>query len=279
MTSLANRFSICAGPVFVVCLTLLLANDLYLKAAHPGWVTGKLSDFAGLIVLGLLLFSLSPKHVRTLAWLLAVAFVWWKSPLSAPAIEIVNDWKLVRVGRIVDYTDLVALAVIPLSVHHFEARNLGRLPAWRRLLLLPSIAGAAFAVAATSAASYTRVFVIQSVERRTTAVSEADVERVLGSLVRSEPLECQPSAAAPGGDGRICLVDGIWLAFSVADGRASFRIIEGLPPFSGTRRKIRRVDELVDAIKRAFTDQIDGLEYVEPLVSPTSPMLRVEPAA
>lgn len=37
-------------PVFVLGLATLIVNDHYLKRVQPGWVTGKLSDFAGLIV-------------------------------------------------------------------------------------------------------------------------------------------------------------------------------------------------------------------------------------
>ena len=62
-----SRFSVCAEPVFVVSLLLLIANDFYLKYAFPGWLTGKLSDFTGLIVFSLLLFSLWPTRVRVLA--------------------------------------------------------------------------------------------------------------------------------------------------------------------------------------------------------------------
>ena len=49
-----------AHPLSLVALTLLVLNDHFLKGAGllPGWVTGKLSDFAGLIFFPLLLTSL-----------------------------------------------------------------------------------------------------------------------------------------------------------------------------------------------------------------------------
>ena len=37
-------------PVPLVALVLLVANDHWLKAAFPGFVTGKLSDVAGLVL-------------------------------------------------------------------------------------------------------------------------------------------------------------------------------------------------------------------------------------
>ena len=42
-------------PVFLVGLALLLVNDHVLKHACPGWVTGKLSDFAAMLVTPLFL--------------------------------------------------------------------------------------------------------------------------------------------------------------------------------------------------------------------------------
>ena len=39
-----------SSPGFLVALAVLLANDLWWKAAYDNWLTGKLSDFAGLFV-------------------------------------------------------------------------------------------------------------------------------------------------------------------------------------------------------------------------------------
>ena len=49
------------GPAHPLCLAaigLLLVNDHILKAAYPGWLTGKLSDFAWMIVFPVLLAAL-----------------------------------------------------------------------------------------------------------------------------------------------------------------------------------------------------------------------------
>lgn len=45
-------------PVALVALALLLLNDHVLKAVAPGWVTGKLSDVAGLAFFPFLLLAL-----------------------------------------------------------------------------------------------------------------------------------------------------------------------------------------------------------------------------
>jgi len=42
-------------PVAVIALVVLVANDHVWKYSHPGWLTGKLSDVAGLIVFPLVL--------------------------------------------------------------------------------------------------------------------------------------------------------------------------------------------------------------------------------
>lgn len=46
------------GPVPLAAVALLLLNDQVLKAAYPGWLTGKLSDFAGLAFFPLFLQAL-----------------------------------------------------------------------------------------------------------------------------------------------------------------------------------------------------------------------------
>ena len=45
---------------FLLSLILLLLNDLYLKWHHPGVISGKLSDFAGLFMVSLSLFTVFP---------------------------------------------------------------------------------------------------------------------------------------------------------------------------------------------------------------------------
>lgn len=47
-----------AGPIPVTALLLLLVNDHVLKATHPGWWSGKLSDVAVLVLLPFLLLAL-----------------------------------------------------------------------------------------------------------------------------------------------------------------------------------------------------------------------------
>jgi hypothetical protein len=109
-------------PQWWVALALLLVNDHLLKGGGqvPGWLTGKLSDFAFLIVAPVLLAALVPRALprrRGLA-LAAVALVYTAaevSPAASDAIVAVMGaiglpWRLWP-----DVTDLVALVVLPLT--------------------------------------------------------------------------------------------------------------------------------------------------------------------
>jgi hypothetical protein len=101
---------------------VLVLNDHWLKGAGllPGWLTGKLSDFAGLIVAPILLATLArarARHSRLTCWALVVApFAAIKlCPAAARAVEHFTRW--VGFGWRIwsDPTDLIALSVLPLG--------------------------------------------------------------------------------------------------------------------------------------------------------------------
>lgn len=109
-------------PVWWAALTVLVVNDHVLKGAGllPGWLTGKLSDFAGLVVAPVVAVSVlrarSTAIRATLFLCVAFSFVALKvSPAAAEWLERI----LRTIGlpsRIwVDPTDLVALAALLLS--------------------------------------------------------------------------------------------------------------------------------------------------------------------
>lgn len=111
-----TKASLLLHPLFIGSLALLLLNDFYLKYAYPGFLTGKLSDFAGLIVLPVFCRVLSPgvsKKILLIA--VAVFFAWFKSPLSQPVINGINLYIPWPFHRVVDYSDLIALSVLPLA--------------------------------------------------------------------------------------------------------------------------------------------------------------------
>ena len=136
---------------FLLSLAVLISNDLYLKSAFPGWLTGKLSDVAGIYLLALLATAASPGRRLSSAATLALGFLYWKSPLSQWFIDTVNSVRLVQIGRVVDYSDLLALAAIPIAwttVSHGAARS-RKLPS-RRFLSIPVAAITVLAVSGTS---------------------------------------------------------------------------------------------------------------------------------
>jgi hypothetical protein len=107
------RPEILLSPLFVGALLVLLVNDHVLKHYYPSWLTGKLSDFAGLFVLCLFLLGFFHPRTRLIPLACAGLFAFWKSPLSESFITAWNTLPLFPVHRVVDYTDLLALAVLP----------------------------------------------------------------------------------------------------------------------------------------------------------------------
>ncbi|WP_118950197.1 hypothetical protein [Taibaiella helva] len=101
------------NPWLLLSLAVLLLNDHYGKARYHNVLTGKLSDIAGLVLLPLLLAYLFPrlKHYAVLP--AALFFICWKLPLSERFIAAYNRVALIPIERIVDYTDLWALLVLP----------------------------------------------------------------------------------------------------------------------------------------------------------------------
>ena len=103
-------------PLFLGFVALLLVNDHWLKAIHPGpWLTGKLSDVAWLVVAPVVLGAVlarggvAPPHARRLALgLPALAFVLLQlwPPLG-------NTWVSLWGGaHVADPTDLLALPAL-----------------------------------------------------------------------------------------------------------------------------------------------------------------------
>ena len=145
-----KRLDLLVRPSFLAALVLLLLNDHWWKAAWPSFVTGKLSDFAGLYVFAVLLLALLPRQRLPLLWGTALAFVYWKSPLSQPMIEAWNALLPYSLARTVDALDLAALAVLPMA--GLSLRKALRKPArlWARATRLSVGIVTLLAIAATS---------------------------------------------------------------------------------------------------------------------------------
>ncbi|MEV4416745.1 hypothetical protein [Catellatospora sp. NPDC049609] len=154
-----------AHPVSVAGLVLLLVNDHLLKAWQPGWVTGKLSDVAGMLMfpplLAVVIALVAPRVpgrglalgalAATGAGFALVKTSAYGAQLASQAWSVVNGPSVVRA----DLTDLLALPALGLG--WWAWRRTGSRPApgravarlVRGAVLVPV---ALLATAATSAA-------------------------------------------------------------------------------------------------------------------------------
>ena len=112
-----NRTSTFTSLWFLFGLIVLLLNDLLLKELYGNWLTGKLSDFAGLFVFTLFWTALLPKHKDKIFVFTTILFVYWKSPYSESLITMWNSLNFWNINRIVDYSDVIALAILPLAYY------------------------------------------------------------------------------------------------------------------------------------------------------------------
>ena len=119
-------------PGWWLALLLLVANDHILKGADvlPNWLTGKLSDFAGMIVAPVLLVSvLRPKRRAMIAMLfgmVALAFAAINvSEEIARAVVAAGAHVALPLRIWTDPTDLIALLMLPVA---WKIANVPRLP-------------------------------------------------------------------------------------------------------------------------------------------------------
>ena len=153
-------------PFFLSSLTILLINDLILKSHYPGWLTGKLSDFAGLVVLVFLLCSLRGRDRVTREYVLLVHILLGLSfaLLKVLPIDVWLSSLSYRTGIpggiiVKDVSDLLALAVLPvcywlLSRRTTESSQVLNSSQTMRALRMGTLSVASFAVLATTPPYY-----------------------------------------------------------------------------------------------------------------------------
>ncbi len=98
---------------FLGAVFLLLLNDFFLKNQFHNVLTGKISDFVGLFAFPYFM-SLFTKRIKLVYFLTAIFFVYWKTGISQPFINLLNNLNL-NIYRVVDYTDFIAFLVLPIS--------------------------------------------------------------------------------------------------------------------------------------------------------------------
>lgn len=139
---------------FNIALAILLLNDFILKGLYGNWLTGKLSDFAGLFVFSLFFMAFFPKHRQIVLYATGILFIFWKSPFSQPSINFWNNLSIFSIQRVVDYADLFALLMLPLA--GLYSKTVSKVPALKFNPILPMLV-ACFACVATSYHSNVKV--------------------------------------------------------------------------------------------------------------------------
>ena len=95
--------------------------------------------------------GLFPRARLPLSALVAVLFALWKSPASQWAIDAINATVGVNIGRVVDYSDLLALATIPLAwVSVAKFSNLESRMLFKRVIAAPILVVTFLGVTGTS---------------------------------------------------------------------------------------------------------------------------------
>ena len=146
--SLVPRRALLSSPVFIGSVAVLLFNDRVLKAAWPGFVTGKLSDVAGVAMITVLVTALTGR-ARFAFVTSAVGFGLLK---TVPAVAVLSSPLLGGVTR-TDPSDLLALGVLWPLWQWVEAAPRRPVVDRRRWLIAVQIVAISTAVFATTATS------------------------------------------------------------------------------------------------------------------------------
>ncbi len=250
---------------FLVSLLVLLANDTWFKQFYPGPVSGKLSDFAGISVLSLLLLAAFPRCQRLVCGVIITGFVWWKSPLSQPAIDAINLQLSYPIGRVVDYTDLVALIVIPACAMVTSNPAAFALPGQplRRLLRIPVVALTALGLMATSVVPTRQDFEVRHIDGATNFDHES-IAKTVSQLAAEHELDCH-DCANPSSSARY-IGKGVSLKYAfLGENSVSFKV-EAYPDglfFGASGRE--KADRVREDLKSRLASTYRNLEYVERL--------------
>src|SRR5690554_1665687 len=108
--------------LFLASIFLLLINDLYLKFEYHNYLTGKLSDFAGLFAFPYFFSCFFPKRIKPIYILSGILFVFWKSEFSQPIFDFALS-NGIGINRTVDYSDFFALTILPISYKYWNSNS------------------------------------------------------------------------------------------------------------------------------------------------------------
>ncbi|MER7503693.1 hypothetical protein AB0L05_15230 [Nonomuraea pusilla] len=157
------RYAWLCHPATLAAVIVLLVNDHLLKAVWPGFLTGKLSDVAGLVVAPPLVALLFRRRADLAATLLTGAlFTLVKT--TQPGAELASQVWTLAAGPsrvLADPTDLLALPALALA---WWIRSAPTPPT--RVRVLAGVPLAVLAVTATSAVTYPKAVSVEADDRR-----------------------------------------------------------------------------------------------------------------
>jgi hypothetical protein len=252
---------------FLFAVTALLLNDWWLKQAFPGVVSGKLSDFAGVAIAALVFFASYPRRAYVGYVAISLAFLWWKSPGSTALIELINDTAPFHIGRVVDYSDLLALMVLPLCKHVSKLPSRYAVGRWavRAVLVGPVYVVTALALVGTSVVPTRQDYGVRPMTEGVELSSE-EVAKAISLIVEQHGLQCEECSKPL--ETATFSGDGLALTYRFhAKNSVTFEI-EAYPNglFFGASGE-EKADALRASLKSMFAEKFKGLEYFEPLRS------------
>src|SRR5690606_30077919 len=124
MTTTRNK-NLIVNYIFILGIFILFLNDQIFKFQHSNFLTGKLSDILGIIIFPMLLTFCFPKLREYSIFLAAGIFTFWKSEYSQSLINFYNKYSIFETSRIIDYSDLFVLFLIPIP--YLLIKNIDRL--------------------------------------------------------------------------------------------------------------------------------------------------------
>lgn len=145
------------NPVFIASLLILLLNDLCLKEAYTNQLTGKLSDFAGLIVFPVFMSFIFPAFKKWIVIVTGILFVIWKTPAVSPIIDSLNQVLPFQIRRTIDYSDYMALLVLPFA-HKITNKDQNQIFTSQKLLRIAKTGIASVSFFAICATTMPRVY-------------------------------------------------------------------------------------------------------------------------
>ena len=116
------KLKLLTDKLFLLGLIILLTNDFIFKYEVGGLITGKLSDISGLFIFPFFWSVLFERHRLNIYILTTLTFILWKLPLSTDIINIMNQVVGTNFYRVIDYTDLLTIIVIPFSYRYLNDR-------------------------------------------------------------------------------------------------------------------------------------------------------------